>query len=97
MGPWLPRGCTLEEHVCPEFEGPLLGGGVQVLGRSAPVWVRSVDSWTPAPSARGRPLVSFVLQPEVTGEGPAGEARTLAGGSAEGEAGPAERGFLEET
>lgn len=61
------------------------------------MWVRSVDSWTPAPSTRGRPLVSFVLQPEVTGEGPTGEARTLAGDCVQGEAGAAERGLLEET
>lgn len=27
VGLWLPRGCTLEENICPKFEGLLLAGG----------------------------------------------------------------------
>ena len=75
---WLPRRCAWGEYVCPKFEFcELLGGGGPSPGKVCP-------------SAWGGPLVSFFLQPEVTGEGPTRETHTLLGSSTEKEAGEAE-------
>ena len=67
-----------------------------VLAKFTPLWVHSVDSWTPAPSTWDGPLVSFFIQPEVTKEGPTRETCILAGSSTEGKASKAERELLEE-
>lgn len=83
---WLPQGCACGEHVCPKFEFCELlgeGGGGLNPGKMCP-------------SAPGGPLVSFFLQPEVTGEGPTREAHMLAGSSTEGNAGEAEGELFEE-
>lgn len=77
---WLPRGCAWGEYVCPKFEFCELLGGV--WGGPSPGKV--------CPSAWGGPLVSFFLQPEVTGESPTRETHTLVGSSTEKEAGEAE-------